>query len=267
MTALRVDLALNLEAGFSQYLEEIAGGYGDFVTPLLEEGESLPDIRFQLEILRRGVARGRRRLQDFSPGIIDQTHEDAKVSGGVAERMKALEGKLRQVRHICRGIYGTEGVERVGLKDEPPRAAIRLWEHGLTVKTSLLKPDLGLEPLIEIEVGEGVATPVAQLAARLEPELAELGDLVEDRHRENRKSDEIRSRQRQVIRQFDLDVRAIVRTAQGLLRLAGRNDLAERFRPLLRRVTRRIAKADGEPAADQTVDAPEKVEVSPNQLQ
>ncbi len=32
-------------------------------------------------------------------------------------------------------------------------------------------------------------------------------------------------------------MRAIVRMAQGLFRLAGRDDLAERFRPILRRLT------------------------------
>ena len=255
MTALRVDVALNLEAGFTHYLDEMTEGYGVFVTPLLEEGETVPDIRFHLEILKRGVANGRRRLQDAAPGIIDQTHEDAKVSSSIADRMKALEGKLRQVRHMCRGIYGLGGVERLGLKQEPPRAASRIYEHAKTVKTSLLKPDLGLEPLIEIEVGEGIATPPEQMAARLEPELSELGELVDDRHQENRKSVDIRLRRQQVFRDFDSGVRAIVRTTQGLLRLAGRDDLAERFRAILRRATRRQTDAEqaaDKPAPDQT---------------
>ena len=92
------------------------------------------------------------------------------------------------------------------------------------------------------------------MAAGLEPELSEFGELVEGRHQENRKSAEVRSRHRRVIQEFDRDVRAIVRMAQGLLRLAGRDDLAERFRAILRRVSRR--KVDAEKAADQTAGAP-----------
>ena len=259
MTARRVDLARDLEAGFTHYLEEIAGGYGEFVAPLLEEGETAPDIRFQLQLLQRGVAQRRQHLQDLTDGIVEQSHEDAKVRSEVIERMDALDGKLRLVRHVCRGIYGSEGVNRVGLKKEPPRSASRLHEHCVTVKASLQQSDLGLEPLISIDVGEGVATPAEQMAEQLEPELSELGELVDDRHQESRKGGEVRSRRRRVIGDFDHDIRAIVRMAQGLFRLVGRDDLAERFRPLLNRVARRKTSEEEE-AVDQTADTPETTE-------
>ena len=55
MTALRVDLARNLEAGFDNYKEEIAAGYDRFVTPLLAEGDEPPDVRFQMELMKRGL--------------------------------------------------------------------------------------------------------------------------------------------------------------------------------------------------------------------
>ena len=252
MTALRVDVARSLEAGFDKYLEEIAVGYGTFVTPLLEEGEDAPDVRFQLELLKRGVVRSRRRLEDLDDGVVEQSHEDAKVRAELDLRLDAVDDKLRLVRHTCRGLYGADGVVRTGLKGEPPRGASRLYEHGKTVKASLENPELGLEPRLELELGEGVEPPQVQLAKQLEPELSELGELVGDRHEEDRKSADVRSRRRQVIREFDHDVRAIARTTQGLLRLAGRDDLAERFRPILRRIVRRLKKAQAEEDGDQT---------------
>ncbi len=244
MIALRVDLAHNLEAGFTHYLEEIAGGYGDFVTSLLQDGETAPEIGFHVELLKRGVERGRERLQSFNEGIVEQTHEDAKVRAEIDRHHKAVDGKLRQVRHLCRGFYGSEGVSRIGLQEDPPEGSSRLHEQGVTVKASLLKPDLGLEPMIEIEVGDGVARPEEQMAAQLEPELSELGALLADRHQENRKSADLRSRRRRAIEEFDREVRAIVRMAQGIFRLAGREELADRFRPILRRITRRLKKDD-----------------------
>ncbi len=258
MTALRVDLAHNLEAGFDNYLDTVANGYGAFVAPLLEEGETAPDIRFQLELLKRGVAHRRQRLEGLDDGVVGQSLEDAKVRAELERRMDRVDGKIRLVRHFCRGYFGADGVRRTGLKGEPPRGAWRLHEHGKTVKASLDNPDLGLKPQIELELGEGAEPPQAQLAQQLEPELSELGELVGGRHQENRKSADVRSRWRLEIRDFDHDVRATVRTTQGLLRLAGRDDLAERFRPILRRIVRRIQKAqseEAEEAAAETGDA------------
>ncbi len=250
MAARRVDLARNLEAGFDNYKEEIAAGYNEFVVPLLAEGETAPDVRFEMELMKRGVARSRQRLASFDTPLLEQKHEDAKVSAEIDRRKVAVEGKMRGVRHVCRGMFGESGVARVGLKEEPPFSAFRLWEHGKTVKDSLVRPDLGLKPVIEIKTGEGVATPAAQMATQLEPELGELGELVGNRHQENRKGADVRSRRQRALREFDRDVRAIVRTAQGTFRLAGRDDLAERFRPLLKRISRK-KKTEGE-AAGQT---------------
>ncbi len=62
-----------------------------------------------------------------------------------------------EVRHFCRGYFGTDGVRRTGLKHELPRSAWRLCEHAKTVKASLENPDLGLKPLIELQLGEVTA--------------------------------------------------------------------------------------------------------------
>ncbi len=253
MAARRFDLARNLEAGFDNYKEEIAAGYDEFVVPLLEEGETAPDARFQMELMKRGVVRSRQQLASFDSPLLEQQHEDAKVRAEIEERRDAVDGKVRQVRHVCRGMFGDQGVARVGLREEPPTGAYRLWEHGKTVKESLVKPDLGLKPLIVIDTGEGLATPAAQLAAQLEPELSELGELVGNRHEENRKGADVRLRRQRAIEEFDRDIRAIVRSAQGMFRLAGRDDLAERFRPLLQRVTKK--KAETEEAAGDTQPA------------
>ncbi len=244
MAARRVDLARNLEAGFDNYKEEIAAGYETFVVPLLAEGETAPDVRFEMELMKRGVARSRQRLASFDTPILEQKHEDAQVSAEIDRRKEAVEVKLRGVRHVCRGMFGEPGVTRIGLKEEPPFSAFRLWEHGKTAKDSLARPDLGLEPVIKIETGEGVATPAAQMSTQLEPELGELGELVGNRHQANRKGADVRSRRQQALAEFDRDVRGIVRTAQGMFRLAGRHDLAERFRPLLKRIARKKKTED-----------------------
>ncbi len=256
MTARRVDLARNLEAGLDNYRQQIAAGYTDFALPLLEDGETAPELDFHLELMKRGVARSRERLQSFESPVLEQTHEEEKVRAEIDRRQDAVSSKMRLVRRICHGIYGPKGVRRLGLKEEPERGAWMLYEQGKMVKESLGKEDLGLEPLIEIATGDDVPSPEAQMAAKLEPELSELGDLVGDRHEENRKGADVRSRRRRAFEDFDRDVRAIVRTAQGLFRLAGRDDLADRFRPILQRVSRK-RKTESEPETSETTETTE----------
>ncbi len=155
---------------------------------------------------------------------------------------------------------GNDGVKRVGLRKQPPRGSWDLYQRGLVVKASLKKTDLGLKPVLEIKTGEGVDPPSVQLAAQLDPELTELGKLITGRHQENRRAADVRSRRRQVIVDFDRDIRAVVRTAQGMFRLAGRDDLAARFRPILRRVLRRLGKAQAEEAEAEAVEAAKAAE-------
>ncbi len=253
MVALRTDLALDLEAGFDSYLEEIAGGYGDFLAPLLEEGETAIDVRLQVMLLRRAVACQRRRLESLDAPVIEQTNEDDKVRVELERRRDGVDFKLRRVRSAYRGLYGIEHLGRVGLKGEFPRGPVRLHRQAQVVKASLENPDLGLVPLLDLgfENGKG---PTARLAAQLEPEISELGALVGDRHQERHKGTGVRLRRQRLVREFDREIRAIVRMAQGMFRLAGRDDLAERFRPALRRMVRRIKKAESGKAAGKTAE-------------
>ncbi len=255
MSALRIDLARNLEAGFDNYQSVLAGGYVDFATPLLEDGETAPDISFQVELMKRAVVRNRRRLETFDGGVVEQIHEDDKVRDELARRHTAVAGKIRRMRDICRGLHGRKALRRVGLRKEPEKGSMNLYQQGLSIKASLENTDLGLEQVLEIATGEGVDPASVQLASQLDPELSELGELIASRHQENRRSADVRSRRRQALLDFDRDVRAIVRTAQGMFRLAGRDDLAARFRPILRRVLRRLNKARAEEAAAETAGA------------
>ncbi len=109
--------------------------------------------------------------------------------------------------------------------------------------------DLGLDPILD-----PVLTP-ARVATRLEPELSELGLIIDTRDVARRETADAVARRQQTIRNFDRNISGIVRIAQGTFRLAGRDDLARRFRSTARRVVRRLAEAQqaeepAEPAAE-----------------
>ena len=80
MITVRNDLALALEAGFDSYLDDVAEGYQKFFAPVLEEGETPPDTRFQLILLRRSVAWHRERLDDLDENVVEHSGAEVAVS-------------------------------------------------------------------------------------------------------------------------------------------------------------------------------------------
>ncbi len=251
MISVRTNLALDLEAGLENYLDGVAGGYGEFLAPLAEDGETPLDVRYQLVLLGRSVAQQRQNIASLDDGVVDQSNQEVKISVEIQKRTAALFAKMGLVRDTCRGVFGPESLAHVALKGKLPRSPLGLYTRARVVSRSLENPELGLEPVLDLAAGEDAVTP-SRLATQLEPELGDLRRFVGVRHHGRRKSSDVRSRRRRKIAEFDRTIRAIVRMAQGMFRLAGRDDLARRFRPALKRILRKL-----DDAQDQEQTAPE----------
>ncbi len=271
MCAVRTDLASSIEAAFDNSLEEIAQGYGDYLTPMLEEGETAPDVELQLVLLGRKVRHHRQQVDNLDEELLEEAQGDEQVRTEIDRRTDAVDAKLRQVRSAYRGFYGRDNLGRVGLEGDFPRGAVRLHRLAVTAKGSLTSPEHDAEPLLEVDLTEKegeTSTMAVQLGAQLDPEVTQLGELLDRRHRESSRTLDARLKRRDVIREFDFHIRGIVRMAQGMFRLAGRGDLAARIRPILQRVLRKLddqkAKEEAEAGAD--ADAtPEDAEAQPEQ--
>ncbi len=266
MIALRVDLAFSVEAGFKSYLDEIAGRYADFLASVVRNAEEGLDAVYHMVLLRRSVKRLRLELEQLDESIVEQTHEDDKVRAEATRRRDAVDAKLRQVRSTCRGIYGPESLKRIGIAGLFPRGSARLHRLGLLVQSNLKQPDLGVEPLLKLSFGEDVPNAPAQLAGQLEPELEQLGTLVQLRHRERTKTVGLRLHRREQLEEFDDGIRGIVRIAQGMSRLAGHDELGKRFRPILSRTLRKLKEQEAEEGAGaENAEAPEGGEAEASQ--
>ena len=194
---------------------------------MVKDDEQALDPNYHLVLLRRSVGRHRLRLEAHDAKVVKQAQEIAIASVTVNRSRDAVDAKLRAVRSTCRGIYGPASLPLIGIVGLFPRGAARLHRLGLTVQSNLTKPDLGIEPQIELDLGEGIPSPTAQLAVQLGDQLQELADRVEARHRERRTVVGLRLRRQLLIQEFDRGIRGIVRIAQGISRLAGREDLGE----------------------------------------
>jgi len=270
MITARVDLAQSLEAGFDSYLDDLAGGYGRYLAPVVKKEEPELDAGYQLVLLRRSVRRHRLQLEQHDAKVVKQAQEIALAGAAVARSRDAVDSKLRAVRSTCRGIYGPQSLPRIGVTGLFPRGAARLYRLGLTVQSNLEKPDLGVEPQIELDLGEGVPTATVQLAGQLGGQLGQLRDRVKERHEERRKVVGLRWRRQILIVEFDRGIRGIVRIAQGISRLAGRDDLGQGFRPILRRTLRKLeeqaaAEGDGAEAAAEVAGAEVEASQAPGE--
>ena len=252
MCATRTDLASRIEAALTSFKQEISRGYGAYLAPAVADGETELDVQHQLVLLARRVKHHRQRVESLDEEVLELIHGDEQVRAELEQRVDAVDAKLRLVRSAYRGFYGLDNLRRVGLAGDFPRGAVRLHRHAVTVKTSLESPELILEPLLDLglDASEAENTSLAaRLAPQLDPELSRLGELLDERHHKGIVTLDARLKRQEVLREFDYNIRGVVRLIQGMFRLAGRNDLGTRIRPILSRVLRKL---DDQEANEQT---------------
>ncbi len=229
MVGLRASMAQRFEIGIDAYLDEISGGYADYLAPVLEEEEAVFDTRSQLVLLRRRIAWHREALEALEQSVLEEEIGNVEIRQQIETLQQKLDAKLRSVRSLFRGTFGLKHFGRFGLQGAFPHRAKALARRAQAVKHALEYPDHGLERVLPL--GEDERTLRADMAINLEPELGSLVELLETRSpKKSSVTADVKSRRRQLVADFDYHVRAILKMIQGMFRLAGRPDLANQFR-------------------------------------
>ena len=240
MILRRVELGKTVGAGIDALLDEAAAGYGAYLAPVTADGEPSVDLRQQLVLLRRKIDAHVEALKGIDVGVLTQTSEKDLVKTELDELTGKVIVKLRRVIDTASGVFGKEILPAIGLSGATSRAPLRLYERGRRAQTLLRGPDLNLRPKAGFALGPDGESAVSALALaeELEPELTELGLLVDTRFAGDRGQTAARTRRGRAVEEFDLGMRGIVRIVQGTLLAAGREDLARQFRTRLRRLAR-----------------------------
>jgi len=256
LIVLRVELGKTVGAGIAAVLEEAVAGYDQFLAPVVVDGEPSVDVRRHLELLRRKTDFHVETLQGIDKGVLHQTSDTDFLRTELGVLTGEVSVKVRRVTDIARGVYGPESLVAIGLNGRTPQVPLRLYERGRRAQSILRGPDLKLRPkagLVLSADGEtSLFTPPA-LADELEPELTDLGLLVDTRFEDNRVEAIVRLRRQRAAKDFDQGMRGIIRIVQGTLIAAGREDLAKRFRSRVRRAARQ--QDESQPGEDQPVQS------------
>ena len=193
--------------------------------PLLKRGEKLPDYGLQIELLMRQLEQSTAHLVQTDDAYQRELLDD---EGPRRERDEATEGLavyLIELREVITGLYGAQVLLPAGFSQQTPRDSVLLSRFASQVQSAL-----GAVTLPAPRV-KGAQVDIKATVAELDKRRARLDSALAAVARETREAQAAMSLRNDAQDQFD-DVYTQVSTVlSGLLRLAGKPDLADRVRP------------------------------------
>ena len=239
-----------LGATASTFLREVSPPLAGSLSPLLAEGEILPDIpllanlvvRFVESRLDRLIAADKANI-DARANLLEPRLERDQASG-------LTSANLFGIRDICRGLYGRKLTARIIPDDrripQRPQALLHEAEH---VLERLQDPDLAL-PERKLF---GVTVDAGELVKNFEPSVAELRSALDEVDEKNREAQITQAAKDKAMAEFNAGFSAAIRLLESLAEIAGVPELADKVRP----TRRRRSGGQDEEAPDEATAEPE----------
>lgn len=206
------------------YAPVIVTGLEARLTPLLRRGEKLPDLALFVELLNRGVASGIDTLVQADDAYQHELTDDEAPRRSRDTEAGALYDGLVELREVLSGLYGSEVLPALGFSQSTPQEPILLSRFAGQVARALPKVTLP-RPRVA-----GAALDVKATAKDLTERCARLDQALAVVARETREAQATQSARNEAQAGFDEALTSTASLLAGLLRLAGKPDLAEKVR-------------------------------------
>lgn len=243
MVSRRQKLRKVVAASVAAYATKAHQGLDGLLTPLLDEGETLPDFALVQELLLR-LVRGREqemltadstKLVDQGPEAVLMTRRDDLVS--------ALYGRMVEIRRAVSGILGSEVIDEVmritGSTSRDPEHLVRQVEQ---VIDHLRNPELSVPPLRE---ADGSDLVLQSWTVQTETLVSQLKPLLEDVETEKRRTITATREKTESMEAFDLALNNVAQILRAYFVLVGMDREAELLR--LRSIRRGGSSSEAEP--------------------
>lgn len=250
-TALRgIESGRAVSAAARAHSEPVGAALETLYRPVLRDGETMPDWVFVQELNAR--------LLDGSVGqviLTDEEHRDELVEE-VAFRedrdsgTRTVQRRIRDERKSFAGAHGDESLKHVGLDKPPERKSLAVYRQGSHIVRMLRVPDLKLQPARS----GAVAVNPAGVADEMEPEVEALGESLANLDRQRKATDESLVAKDEAVDQLRRTYVDVARSQESYYRLAGKDELADRMRPSIRRFTR--GSSQPSPDSGEPTEAP-----------
>ncbi len=217
---------------------KVAAAVSEVVASYLQEGEVMPDVALLLVLAKR-------LLDDRTASMVaaDEAHaaelgDDAPARDAREETSHALRDLLVTARPLLAGVYGPGAPAAVGLVGSLPDDPAMLARKAGEVATALGAADLG-EPrssyvsLDPTALADDLAIGAAAVDAALKKVAAEV-----------REAETTLTAKHGAIDGYDGAFADVAWALNGVFRLGGERELAERIRPSVRRPGRTVADAE-----------------------
>jgi hypothetical protein len=227
MVTDRQKLTGSLRQAALTHAEEVSTRLTDILTPLLEEGETLPDLAVLQQLPARWLARREQTLVAADEAHLAELVDDRDPRRRRDELADEVRGKLVLIRGTVAALFGFDvATDVLGIGGATAADPVALHRQAARALERLSAPEPDLPPL---QV-EGIQLDPAALAASLQPAVNELAAVLDQVARERREAETTLAAKSEALATYDDAASRVVQFLSGLYELAERPEFAERLR-------------------------------------
>ena len=223
--------------------EAAGGALGKLLTPHLAKGEALPNLALVMTLVSRALDTSKARMVEADAAHEAELGDDEPVRKARDEAAAALSDKLVELREVLTGVYGTAAASTV-FAGPTPEDPVVLSRFAGEVATQIARVKL---PAARIK---GAKLDTAEIASTLQDLRATLHTQLKDVAREVREAQATLDAKNQARAAYDELFGGAATMLTGLLRLAGKPDLAAKVKPSVRRPGQTASDAEDNTPAE-----------------
>ncbi len=205
------------------------GALTAILKPHLQEGQTMPDFAAVMRLCSVALEASKLKMVEKDAAHEAELLDDPEVRKRRDDAAFATSHELVELREVLTGLYGSATAAKV-LPGPTPQDAAMLVRFAGEVAANLKKVEF---PAPRVE---GAKLDAAHLAKSIGAKGAALAAELKAVQTEVREAEASLSAKNEAIAAYDEVFVAVANGLQGILKLAGRNDLAAKVRPSLRRL-------------------------------
>lgn len=218
---------------------------GALLKPHLAQGEALPNLALVITLVARALDAAKARMVEADAAHEAELGDDAPLRKARDEAASALSDKLVELREVITGVYGAPAASMVFAAPAPEDPVV-LSRFAGEVAAQLGRVTLPAPRL------KGAKLDIAETVSALQEHSATLDGHLKGVARELREAQATLDVKNRAMAAYDERFAGVATTLTGLLRLAGKPELAAKVRPSTRRPGQTAADAEA------AVEAPAK---------
>lgn len=227
----RARSAASVSASIDAHADELQQKLSELLQPHLGRGEKLPDFGLVVKLAARLLA-----AESSALGAADRAHEAEQGDDSAPrEERDEAEAELRDTvvtfRNSISASFGDAGLRALGVWEPPPSDTRGLERYAADFQSALSDD----ARVVAGKRRKGVKVDRTAMAEELGPQVGRLANAVKVVTKEAAELVATQASKDLALQSNDRTFFGVANTAEGLLMLAGRRDLAAKVRPSSRR--------------------------------